>query len=152
MDTPLDLSRLLAPANAGCDRNGPIARCHDGTREVLIAKIKQWIDKDPDLPICWLHGPAGSGKSAVSHTVGEYCHSRKRLAASFFFFRGAKNRSTIAPLVSTLAYQLSISVPATKPLLRNVLRTDPFISQRALSYQFKKPQIFPDSNPVVDRK
>ncbi|KIM88400.1 hypothetical protein PILCRDRAFT_256054 [Piloderma croceum F 1598] len=138
-----DFYRLLAPANAGCDRNGPIARCLDGTRQVLIARIKRWIDTDPALPICWLHGPAGSGKSAVAQTIGEYCQSRKRLAASFFFFRGAENRSTIAPLVSTLAYQLSISVPATKPLLQNLLGTDPSISQRALSHQFKKLMLEP---------
>jgi NACHT domain len=141
--TPLDNYRLLSPANAGIDRIGPVARCHDGTREVLIARIKQWIDQDPIRPICWLHGPAGSGKSAVAQTVGEYCQAEERLAASFFFFRGVENRSTIVPLVSTLAYQLLTSIPATKPLLQNVLRTDPFMSQRALSHQFKKLMLEP---------
>ena len=141
--TPLDAHRLLAPANAAYNRNGPIARCLNGTREMLIAKIERWVDEDSDLPICWLRGPAGSGKSAVSQTIGEYYHSRQQLAASFFFFRGTPNRSSIAPLVSTLAYQLSISVPATRPLIHNVLRTDPFISQSALSHQFKKLMVEP---------
>jgi hypothetical protein len=139
----LDLYQLLGPANAGCDRSGPVAKCMIGTRKELIAKILQWIGMDSAPPICWLNGPAGYGKSAVSQTVGEYCDSRNQMAASFFFMRGADNRSTIAPLVPTLAYQLSISVPATKPLLQQALLRDRAITKKALRHQFKKLMVGP---------
>jgi hypothetical protein len=132
-----DLYNLLAPVGAACNRSGPVDKCLDGTRKELIMKIKQWIDGDPDHPICWLYGPAGSGKSAVAQTVGEYCDSNNQLAASFFFLREVQNRSTSAHLVLTLAYDLSISVPATRPLIQQALKTDRSIPVKSLKYQFK---------------
>jgi hypothetical protein len=134
---------LLAPVDAAYNRNGPIAKCLQGTREQLIATIVRWIDGDMDHPICWLNGPAGSGKSAVSQTVAELCDAHHRLAASFFFLRGAGDRSRIARLIPTLAYQLSISIPATKPFIQHMLHTDPLIVRQALRYQFQKLVIEP---------
>jgi len=81
-----DLSVLLDPVDAAYNRNGPIAKCLQGTREQLIATIVQWIDGDMDHPICWLNGPAGFGKSAVSHSIAELCNMHNRLAGSFFSF------------------------------------------------------------------
>jgi hypothetical protein len=114
-------------------------KCHPGTGEKLIAEINRWFDKESDrLPICWLNGPAGSGKSSVSLTIAESSATGKRLAASFFFFRGAGNRSKIGRFISTLAYQLSISVLATKPLLQTVLSHEPTILESPLRHQFQK--------------
>jgi hypothetical protein len=96
-----------------------------------------------DRPICWLNGPAGSGKSAVSQTVAELCDASRRLAASFFFLRGAGDRSRITRLIPTLAYQLSISIPATKSFIQLILHTDPLIVRQALRYQFQKLVIEP---------
>ena len=134
---------LLAPVDAAYNRNGPIAKCLQGTREQLIATIVRWIDGDMDRPICWLNGPAGSGKSAVSQTVAELCDAHRRLAASFFFLRGAGDRSKIARFIPTLAYQLSISIPATKPFIQHMLHTEPLIVRQALRYQFQKLVIEP---------
>jgi hypothetical protein len=138
-----DLCNLLAPVDAACNRSGPVDKCLDGTREELIIKIKQWIDGDPGHPICWLYGPAGSGKSAVAQTVGECCDSNNQLAASFFFLQEGGNRSTSAHLVLTLAYDLSISVPATRPLIQHALKTDRTIPTRSLKYQFEKLMLDP---------
>jgi hypothetical protein len=118
---------------------GRASKCHPGTREKLIAKINQWFDKESHhRPICWLNGPAGSGKSAVSLTIAESSATKKQIAASFFFFRGAGNRSKIGNFISTLAYQLSISVPATKPLLQTVLAHEPKILDAPLRHQLQK--------------
>ena len=138
----LDLDQLLSPVNAAYNRSGRVPRCMDGTRKELIAKIVGWINSDHDRPICWLNGSAGSGKSAISQTVAELWES-DHLAASFFFMRGAENRSTMAHFVPTLAHQLSVSVSATKPLIQQVLKMDRHISQKSLSYQFKKLMIEP---------
>jgi hypothetical protein len=75
--------------------------------------------------------------------VAELCDVSHRLAASFFFFRGAGGRSRIECLIPTLAYQLSISVPATKPIIQLMLHTDPLIVRQALRYQFQKLVIEP---------
>lgn len=89
-------------------------------------------------PICWLSGPPGSGKSAISQTVAEWYAVDKRLAASFFFLRGAGNRSKIANLIATLAYEISLSVPGTKPFIQKVLQNHPSITRQSLAHQFEK--------------
>ena len=111
-----DLYKLLNPVrDASHDRAGPVAKCYPGTRERVISEITRCIEKGE--PICWLNGPAGSGKSAISHAVAELYAAKGRLAADFFFLRGAGNRSKIAGLIPTLAYQLSISLPRTKSFI-----------------------------------
>jgi hypothetical protein len=64
--------------------------------------------------------------------------AKGRLAADFFFFRGAGNRSRIAGLIPTLAYQLSISLPATKSFILKQLEDDPGIFHKAKKHQFMK--------------
>jgi adenylate kinase family enzyme len=91
-----------------------------------------------EQPICWLNGPAGSGKSAISHAIAELYAAKGRLAADFFFFRGAGNRSRIAGLIPTLAYRLSISLPATKSFILKQLEDDPDILRKAQKHQFMK--------------
>jgi hypothetical protein len=79
----------------------------------------------------------------VSHSIAELCDIHNRLAGSFFFFRGAGDRSRIARFIPTLAYQLSVFVPATKPFMQSVLQGDPLIIRQALSYQFMKLMVEP---------
>jgi hypothetical protein len=139
-----DLHSLLSPvANAAYNRSGRVARCQDGTREELIATIKTWVDKGSDQPICWLNGPAGAGKSAVSQTFAEWCDAKDILVASFFFLRGSGNRSKITNFIPSLVYQLSISLPATKPLIEHVLQSESSIFQSSFKHQFMKMVIEP---------
>src|SRR5712671_4399066 len=58
-----------------------VSGCMAGTRQEVIGQIVQWIDGNSDKPMCWLHGAAGSGKSAISQTVAELCNTSNRLAA-----------------------------------------------------------------------
>jgi hypothetical protein len=61
------------------------------------------------------------------------------LAASFFFKRGAGDRSRITGLIPTLAYQLARSIPGTKQSIQFVLLDDgPTILHQSLENQFKK--------------
>jgi adenylylsulfate kinase-like enzyme len=72
---------LLAPVHdAEHTRSGRVARCLNDTRKDVIEKIKRSVDKS-DARICWLKGPAGSGKSAISQTVAEWYAAKNRLAA-----------------------------------------------------------------------
>ena len=115
---------------------GNVSGCLEGTRREIIGKIVQWIDSDK--PICWLNGPAGGGKSAISRTVANLCEKSDRLGASFFFLRGAGRRSAITYLVSTLAYTLAFTIPTTKPHIENALRRDFHIIHRSLERQFQQ--------------
>jgi uridine kinase len=116
-----------------------VARCAPGTREQLLRIISTWLEEEDNrFPICWLSGPPGSGKSAVSQTVAELWDSSNKLAASFFFQRSTNVESNIIRLIHTLAYDLSCHAPDTKPLIQNVLQHDKLILKKAPSHQFRK--------------
>jgi AAA ATPase domain len=133
-----DLHQLLAPVDdAAYTSRAPVSACLQGTRDDVIGEIVLCVKKG-DRPICWLSGSAGSGKSAVSQTIAKRYDDKDRLLASFFFLRGAGGRSTIARLIPTLAYQLSISDPATEPLIRDVIRKEPAIFSQSLTHQFTR--------------
>lgn len=139
-----DINQILEPViDATHTRRGHVARCLQGTREGVIAEIVRHIEENDDHPICWLKGPAGYGKSAISQEVAEIYAAKERLAASFFFLQGAGNRSVIAGLISTIANQLTVSVPATKPFIQSVIEAEPHITSQSLSYQFQRLVIGP---------
>ncbi|KAF8697724.1 hypothetical protein AX14_001269 [Amanita brunnescens Koide BX004] len=56
--------------------------------------------------MCWLSGPAGTGKSTVARTIAEEYDKRGQLAATFFFWRNT-DRTDIKKLVPTLAWQIA---------------------------------------------
>jgi hypothetical protein len=90
--------------------------CQPGTRERVIKEVLEWAEGDNVCLICWLHGPAGSGKSMIAHTIAE--RLRHKLAASFFFSRGKAGRSDTATFFPTLAYQIATYlVPVQMPML-----------------------------------
>ncbi|TFK31407.1 hypothetical protein BDQ12DRAFT_749798 [Crucibulum laeve] len=105
--------------DASYTRPEPVARCYSGTRLEVIAIIEKWIKDGGDHPVLWLNGPAGSGKSAISQTIAELYKSR--ICASFFFLRGAGQRSQIQLLIPTLVHQVTLSMPITKEIIQNVL-------------------------------
>jgi hypothetical protein len=99
----------------------------------------RWVNGGNDRPICWLNGPPGFGKSAVSQTVAEICATEKTLAASYFFSRRPEDPN----FIHTLAYQLSVSVPATKKYIQDALHEDQTILEHSLSSQFEQLMIEP---------
>ena len=132
---------MLRPViDATHTRGGHVARCDPETRLEVIAEIKQWLNGSDKRAICWLSGPAGYGKSAVAQTIAERYAAKGRLLGCFFFLRGAGERSHISRLIPTLAHQISLSVPAVKPLLKKVLRDEPAMlgPSVSLAHQFQK--------------
>ncbi|KAJ2932316.1 hypothetical protein H1R20_g4785, partial [Candolleomyces eurysporus] len=75
--------------------------------------------------ICWLHGFAGCGKSAISLKVAQIYSGSDRLLASYFFFRGAGDRSTMRRFAVTLASQLAAALPATAPFIEAAVKAEP---------------------------
>jgi len=130
----LDMS---ANHDSGCFRN-TYARttCEIGTRETILETILEWGD-DVDLPpICWLYGPAGSGKSTIALTVAKHYAEKGKLAGSYFF-RRSETSSDPTRLVPTLAYQLSKAFLATEQPVRRALQADPTLLSKSLECQFR---------------
>jgi hypothetical protein len=73
--------------------------------------------------ICWLYGIAGSGKSAIAQSISERI-AKNELAASFFFNRRERERSGKEYIITTIAYQLAISVPPLKSVICDVIAKD----------------------------
>jgi len=118
---------------------------------MTFPKIKQWLNGfDKRAAICWLSGPAGYGKSAVAQTITERYAAKGRLLGCFFFLRGAGERSHISRLIPTLAHQISLSVPAVKPLLEKALRDEPAMlgPSVSLAHQFQKLIIEPIQSTI----
>ena len=98
--------------------------------------LKDWVGRDDDQAVCWLYGPAGSGKSTIAHMIAEQCGDE--LGASFFFSRGKGSRSVTTGLLPTLAYQLATRVPPLQVLMQRALQSDPLILSQTLNDQFRK--------------
>jgi hypothetical protein len=100
----------------------PAPKCYPGTRVGILNKIHEWIDDPDDTPLCWVHGPAGSGKSAIAQTVADRCADKGQIAASFFFSRSEPPRDTSKLFFTTLAWQLASSMPERRdPICQGVM-------------------------------
>ena len=140
---------MLNPvSNATHTRAGHVPRCDPGTRSEVIAQVRHWLDghdNDKRAAICWLNGPAGYGKSALAQTIAESYAAEGRLLGSFFFLRGAGERSHISRLIPTLAHQISLTVPGSKPLIERALDDEPALRGLtvSLTHRFQRLVIEP---------
>ncbi|KAJ7819035.1 hypothetical protein B0H14DRAFT_2372824, partial [Mycena olivaceomarginata] len=90
----------------------------------------------PTQPICWLHGPAGAGKSAVIQTMCKRLQSMSRLGGAFFFKRGHATRGNSRALFMMLAYQLALNNNhELNPLISQTVEHDPSIVGRSIDTQ-----------------
>ena len=114
------------------------AKCHPGTREIIIKEIMDWIETvDKDNFFLWLYGPAGAGKSAIAQTTAELCHKAGLLAASFLPSRTAHGRNDATILILTLSYQLTISIPGILNYISSATEEEPLIFNRSLEAQYQ---------------
>ncbi|KAF6752678.1 hypothetical protein DFP72DRAFT_448948 [Ephemerocybe angulata] len=121
----------------------PNSRCLPGTREKVIKRVTGWVDSSLLLNnshVMWLYGYVGCGKSAIAQAVAETFARRKRLAASFFFFRGAGDRGTTSRFAATIASQVAAMIPSTAPYIAAALKAHAgLLSQpSSLATQFQR--------------
>ena len=110
-----------------------------GTRVQVLENIDGWI-KDPKAPqIFWLTGHAGSGKSAIGHTV---CTCAKEdpdiiLGGSFFCSRSAGSvaQRDVRCIIPTLAQLLARQSPEFSVALAAELERDPDILDKQITVQ-----------------
>ena len=156
-----ELSQLLKPIkDASHKRNRQLAPpdslCLPGTRLRLFEEIHSWVkneivvkanpmpnpgsdsQRDGDsVHICWLYGFVGCGKSAIAQSIAEDYARKSRLAASFFFFRNAGDRSSIDRFPATLAHQISSSAPGAKALIEQAIMDDQALKEPTCSLEYQ---------------
>ncbi|KIM36941.1 hypothetical protein M413DRAFT_31332 [Hebeloma cylindrosporum] len=115
-------------------------KCHPETRKAILKQIISWIEDRMTHTsfIMWMYGPAGAGKSAIAKTIAEMCAKVGLLAASFFFSRAASGRNVKTSLISTLAYQICLSIPEIRATVIEIVAKDPTIFSRSLVTQITK--------------
>ncbi|KAJ7804434.1 hypothetical protein B0H14DRAFT_1617282 [Mycena olivaceomarginata] len=140
----------------------PQPRCHPETRTRLLDVLWKWacgsdlsdnwtshdpseepdswsdMDNEPNSPILWLHGPAGSGKSAIAQSLCQRLKTNGRLGGSFFFKRGHPSRGNAQKLFPTIAYQLALLLPELNQFISQTIENDPAIVDRSLSTQLQE--------------
>jgi hypothetical protein len=117
----------------------PQPRCHPETRMTMLEDIYKWAVQDnSSLPIRWLHGPAGAGKSAIMQSLCQRLKNARRLGGAFFFKRHHRTRGNAKVLFATLAYQLALSSRHLKPLISQSVEDDPSVVARHMDVQLRR--------------
>ncbi|KAF5370245.1 hypothetical protein D9757_012009 [Collybiopsis confluens] len=101
--------------------------CLKGTRKKIIQKIMDWIHEPDAAKAFFIHGPAGTGKSAIGHSVGQLCKEENCLGAFFHFDRTFAMERNPAKAICTIAFSLALYIPEFKDSLQRLLDKDPFI-------------------------
>ncbi|KAM6499255.1 hypothetical protein JOM56_004763, partial [Amanita muscaria] len=121
-------------------------RCHPGTRQKVLTRLRHWIDNpNPSERIFWLRGPAGAGKSAIAQTIA-HAYKRGEIAATFFFYRSDPNRNDGNRLFTTIAWQFAFSIPAIKDSIVQALDKLPHLPRIDVETQFEELVANPTKN------
>jgi hypothetical protein len=113
-------------------------RCFPGTREQYIEDIVNWVAAsacDNPLPILWMKGLAGVGKTAIAQTCVEKLKEMKKPCLAFFF--SVNGRSKHECFFPSIAYQLSTISPAYRTLVDQKLRNDVTLVNKCMESQFR---------------
>jgi nucleoside-triphosphatase THEP1 len=113
-------------------------KCHPHTRVAVLDDILKWVECEAqDDFILWLFGAAGAGKSAIAKKIAELAAKRGLLIGSFFFSRTSPTRNTEDRLISTLAYQMALSIPDTRSHIEDAINRDPAVFKRNIETQIE---------------
>jgi AAA ATPase domain len=103
----------------------PEKGCLPGTRKEIIDEITQWINSpngDTVSRIFFLSGMAGSGKSAIAHTIAQLFDQQGRLGSSYCFDRADQVNRRPNNLISTIALNIADCDPQWKTSLGRVVK------------------------------
>ncbi|KAF5352247.1 hypothetical protein D9757_012507 [Collybiopsis confluens] len=93
-------------------------------------------DLNDKLPIRWLYGPAGAGKSAIAQTFAEMCTRNGTLAGSFFFWRDDPSRNNPQRLFTTIASQLARERSDLRLAINDAVLQNPLVLTSSIEAQF----------------
>ncbi|KZP19810.1 TPR-like protein [Athelia psychrophila] len=115
----------------------PDLACLPGTRLNILSVIHAWSRSLDAQNVLWLKGVAGSGKSAIAHTVAQALCQDGLLASSFFFDRNDASRNTSQHLFTTIARDIAARYPAIAADINTALENDPSLASASISRQFE---------------
>jgi hypothetical protein len=96
--------------HAGGARFDPEKGCLPGTRGEIIGEITEWVNSpngDDVSRVFFLSGVAGSGKSAIAHTIAHLFYQQKRLGSSYCYNRADQLNHRPSNLLSTIALDMA---------------------------------------------
>ncbi|KIM46592.1 hypothetical protein M413DRAFT_259443, partial [Hebeloma cylindrosporum] len=124
----IELNGLVYAHGAGYNTT---KRCLDGTRLDVLAEIKEWAcSTDPNVkPVFWLNGAAGTGKSAIAHTLAHWFNQRNALGSFLCFDRNYLAERRHEKVFSTIAHDLASQNPGVKQSLAAIIREKNWLKQ-----------------------
>ncbi|KAF7970912.1 hypothetical protein HWV62_22610 [Athelia sp. TMB] len=147
--TVAKISRILPYADgASWD---PHLICLPGTRVSVLSIIEAWAQHANSERVYWMKGVAGSGKSAILHTIAQMLQRAGRLGSAFFFSRDTTSRNTPSTLFTTIARDLASLHPSTAASIARALEAEPALVSASLSRQFDALILGPSRHLPCDR-
>jgi hypothetical protein len=128
--------------------------CLKDTRKALIEDIIKWIYLAEELTgaeIFWLSDVAGAGKSAIAHTIAQYCDNHGLLGSSFFFDRNIPDRRTPQKLFTTISRGLVRLGNKFADHISAVLDDDRSVASACQTRQFEKLILEPSVHDCIGR-
>lgn len=112
--------------------------CTLGTRETVLAGMREWVDDLDGPKVYWLDGMAGTGKTTLAYSFCTEMQLAGRLGASFFCSRANQDSKDVSRIVPTIAYQLAGLLPSYREVLVQQIGKDKDIGERKTETQFEK--------------
>ncbi|KZP14494.1 TPR-like protein [Athelia psychrophila] len=110
--------------------------CLPETRTNILSIVSAWSRSLDSQNVFWLNGVAGSGKSAIAHTIAKMLHEDGLLASSFFFNREFDSRNATQLLFTTIARDIAARHPSIAADISAALEDDPALATASLARQF----------------
>ncbi|KAF7975801.1 hypothetical protein HWV62_8481 [Athelia sp. TMB] len=129
----------------------PKLTCLPGTRLTMLGILIEWAKGAGSEKICWLSGVAGSGKSAILHSIAQALKRDGYLASAFFFGRDTASRNTAKNLFTTLARDIASLSSRAAEDIAEALEAEPSLATAPLSRQFDALILGPCRHLPTDR-
>jgi hypothetical protein len=127
-------------------------QCLHGTRVEILDEIEQWAHStEPNVPrVFWLNGAAGSGKSAIAHTIALRFHQRNELGSFLCFDRTYLAECRHEMVFSTMARDLANQYPGVKRSLANAIRERNWVKRTDIMQQWENLLVKPSTHLPTD--
>ena len=104
----------------------------------MLDEIELWARDFDKLPVYWLSGLAGTGKSTIAHTIAERMFAEGQLGASFFCSQDFEDRSNPHFIFPTIAIQLARRYTKFRSAFVPLVQPDPGVAYESLYNQMDK--------------
>ncbi|KAF7984900.1 hypothetical protein HWV62_10907 [Athelia sp. TMB] len=129
----------------------PQLTCLPGTRMAMLAELDAWAHCAVSEKICWVKDVAGSGKTALLHSVAEKLKRDGLLASAFFFSRDTATRNDPKTLFTTMAQDIASLNALAAQDIAEALKAEPALASASLSRQFDALILRPSRRLPSDR-